>query len=249
MFLLLLNLFALKNFAQDIKTKTIEGKTYKLFFNDEFKGKKLNEKIWDYRTDAKHWSKQLPGNATLDDGYLYLNIKKEKNDTMSYTGSGIISKKAFKYGYYEARFKVPPGAGWHTSFWLMLHDGTGGTGVSKTPLELDICENDSKNQTNYGVNVHNWQVRKALGHKNVETPKLSEDFHIWGCEYMPDKLNYYFDGKLVQSINSNDFPNSDLQIWLTVIATYLGGTKFVDDANLPSAAIFDYVRYYKPSKL
>jgi len=45
-------------------------------------------------------------------------------DGKHYTGGGIISKQTFKYWYFEARFKVPAGAGWHNSFWTMLHDGS-----------------------------------------------------------------------------------------------------------------------------
>jgi beta-glucanase (GH16 family) len=46
-------------------------------------------------------------------------LKKEDRGKLHYTAGGVISKKTFKYGYYEARFRVPPGAGWHTSFWMM----------------------------------------------------------------------------------------------------------------------------------
>ena len=38
----------------------------------------------------------------------------------------MISKTARRYGFYEARMQTPPGAGWHSSFWMMKHDGSGG---------------------------------------------------------------------------------------------------------------------------
>ena len=36
-----------------------------------------------------------------------------------------------------------------------------------------------------------------------------------------------------------------VNIKMTSIASWLGGTKSVDDTKLPSTAIFDYVKYYK----
>jgi beta-glucanase (GH16 family) len=51
--------------------------------------------------------------------FLRIALKKEDRGKLHYTAGGVISKKTFKYGYYEARFRVPPGAGWHTSFWMM----------------------------------------------------------------------------------------------------------------------------------
>jgi len=219
---------------------------YNLTWGDEFDDTKLDTDKWVYRTDSKHWSTQKPENVTVADGRLRLGVKKEEAGDKHYTGSGVISKQAFKYGYYEAKFKVPPGAGWHTSFWMMRHDSKGGTDPKEARQELDVCENDSVKRTSYGVNVHQWNPppHKGMGHKNVPTPDLSADFHVWGCEFTPENVKYFFDGKLVQTVDGKLFAHGDQHIWLTTIASQLGGTKAVDDTKLPSAAEFDYVRFY-----
>lgn len=220
---------------------------YKLVWADEFDGKKLDTAQWNYRTDSKHWSTQKPENVAIADGKLRLEVKKEKAGGKEYTGAGVISKQAFKYGYYEAKFKVPPGAGWHTSFWMMRHDGKGGTDPKEARQELDVCENDSVKLTSYGVNTHKWSPppHTGFGHKNVKTPDLSADFHVWGCEFTPETVKYFFDGKEVQTVDATKFPHGDLQIWLTTIASQLGGAKKVDDSKLPAAAEYDYVRFYE----
>lgn len=243
---LLVVFFTQTSIAQNRVYISPDGAKYKLAFKDEFNGKRLNEKKWVYRTDSKHWSTQLPANVTSDNGYLHLHVKKEKVVKKEYSGAGIISKKAFGYGYYETRFKVPPGTGWHTSFWLMYRDNTGGTGVSRASLEYDICENDSKNKDGYSMTLHNWKGQhKTYGSKYLNTPDLSAGFHIWGCEILPDKVHYYFDGTLVQSINTSALPFGEVNIWLTTIASPLGNTTAVDDQQLPSYAVFDYIRFYK----
>lgn len=220
---------------------------YRLAWSDEFDGNSLDTAKWDFRCDSKMWSRQVPGNVSLRDGHLILGVKKEKSGNMEYTGAGIISRRSFLYGYYEARFKVPPGAGWHTSFWMMRHNGKGDTGPGKTAQEIDVCENDSVHPCLYGVNVHRWNPKPhlSLGHRGIASPDLSKDFHTFGCEFTPEKIRFFLDGQPVQSVPSNGFPHGEQNIWLTSIASWLGKTKSVDDTLLPSAAEFDYVRFYE----
>lgn len=54
-------------------------------------------------------------------GNLEIVLRKESVAGKNYTAGGIISKRTFVYGYYEARFKTPPAEGWHTAFWSMRH--------------------------------------------------------------------------------------------------------------------------------
>jgi beta-glucanase (GH16 family) len=220
---------------------------YRLVWSDEFEGSSLDTSKWDFRCDSKMWSRQKPSNISVRDGKLILALKKEKDGKMEYTGGGVISKRSFLYGYYEARLKVPPGAGWHTSFWMMKHDGKGGTGSSESRQELDVCENDSVNPCLYGVNVHRWNPKPhlSIGHKTIPSPDLSKDFHIFGCEFTPEQVTYFLDGKAVQTVPATEFPHGEQNIWLTSIASWLGKTKAVDDACLPASAEFDYVRFYQ----
>ncbi|WP_299552283.1 glycoside hydrolase family 16 protein [Seonamhaeicola sp.] len=227
----------------------ISNTNYELAFSDEFDEQSLKTDIWDYRTDSKHWSTQKKENVEVKDGFLYLNLKKEKSLDKEYTGAGLISKKKFKYGYYEARLKTPFGGGWHTSFWLMTHDGSGGTNTNVATIEIDILENDSKDRKGYHVNLHKWyDGHKDYIGKHVEAFGIDEKFQVLACEYTPEYVRYYLNGEVVREINIKDLNHSGLNIWLTSIASFLGGTESVDDTKLPSSAIFDYVRYYKPVK-
>lgn len=217
---------------------------YKLSWADEFNGSALDTSQWAYRTDSKHWSTQLPANVTVEGGSLIIHLRKQQAGGKDYTGGGVITKAPFRFGYYECRFRILAGAGWHSSFWMMGHDGSGGTGTANTPIELDVIENDSINLNSYGVNVHRWQGQHiSRGHKNVTTPPLS-DWHTFGAEYTPAQVKYFFDGNLVQTVDLSDLPHGDLHIWLTSIASQLGNTKAVDDSKLPGRVEFDYVRFY-----
>ncbi|MDX6766463.1 MAG: glycoside hydrolase family 16 protein [Candidatus Methylacidiphilales bacterium] len=227
----------------------------RLVWSDEFDGTVLDRAKWVFRTDSKHWSTQKPENVTVEGGVLKLHLKKESSGNMSYTGGGIISRKAFQYGYYEARLKIPPGGGWHTSFWMMAHNGSGGTGPGAAHQELDVIENDSIHKTSYGVNIHRWKGEHIyFGGRTVTTPDLSARFHVFGCLFTPTTVRYDFEGKAVQTVDVANpvrkdgtpfvFEHGPQHVWLTSIASHLGGTKQVDDAALPSVAEFDYVRVY-----
>jgi hypothetical protein len=215
---------------------------YWLAWSDEFNAKAVNTNKWNFRTGVRYWSVQQPQNNAVTNGVYQCLLKKETVGTNQYTAGGLISKKAVRYGYYEARMRVPPGRGWHTSFWMI----TGGTPVPNTSLELDVIENDSITPFKYGVNTHRWSPlpHVTYGSKSVSTPSLTAGFHVLGCEFTPTKIKYFFEGALVQTVDATQFAHCDLNLWLTSIAGPLGGTTNVDDSLLPNVAEFDYARFF-----
>jgi len=219
----------------------------KLVFQDNFDSTALNTNVWKYRTDTRFLSTQVPANVKVANGFLYLNVKKEKYGTSDFTGAGIITKKGYKWGYYESRFKIPAGAGWHTSFWMMNSNA----GV-QTYQEIDVCENDANKKTSYSTNYHNYTPThtniggSAVNTANYSLYNLVDSFHVWACDFSPQKLDFYFEGKLVRSVNMTSYTHGDANIWLTTIAApSLGGISSVDTTQLPSAAVYDYVRFYE----
>ena len=217
---------------------------YTLAWSDEFNGTTLDTTQWDYRTDSKMWSAQLPQNVSVADGKLLLTLKLEHINHENHSGAGVISKRQFQFGYFEARFKAPPGCGWHTSFWTAPYNPQ-----ARTPAiaENDICEQDSVNLTGYSAGVIAWgNHAKGIGRQHVVTPNLAADFHVWGCEFTPTTVRYFFDGKLTHEADISHIKTGPANIWLTCIASGLGGTHYVNDKRLPATADFDYVRYFAP---
>lgn len=221
---------------------------YKLKWADDFDGDQLDQSKWVYRTDSKHWSTQKAANVAVERGRVILLLKKEEAGGKHYTGAGVISKQTFRFGYFESRFRILAGKGWHSSFWMMGHDGTGGTGTGKTALELDVIENDSIDLNTYGINTHKWQGKhESYGHKVIETSTLGE-FHTFGCEYTAATVKYFLDGEVVGTLDVSQLPHGDLHIWLTSIASYLGKTDAVDETRLPGRVEYEYVRFYEKEK-
>jgi acyl-CoA thioesterase-1 len=222
---------------------------YVLAWHDEFDGSALDKAEWKIRTGERFASDNTARNVSVGDGLLRLAVRKEKSGKSDYTAGGVISKREFKYGYYEARYRVPRGAGWHTSFWMMKNT-PGGDGNRQ---EIDVCEQDSKELTSYGMNLHIHKPEHVgQAGRRVKTPDLSADFHVWGCEFSPREIRNYFDGKLVGVTHVTNFQHDVMSIWLTTV----GWAKLpwapqlkIDDSALPASADFDYVRFFEKPAL
>ena len=115
--------------------------------------------------------------------------------------------------------------------------------------EIDVCEQDSKDLTYYGMTLHT-HAPQHVGQagRNVKTPNLADDFHVWGCEFSPREIRNYFDGKLVGVTHVTHFQHDVMSIWLTTV----GWAKLpwapqlkIDDTALPASADFDYVRFFE----
>lgn len=218
---------------------------YKLAWQDEFEGNQLNSSEWSIRTGARFASENTKANVSVAEGWLRLAVRKEKAGKLEYTAGGVISKREFKYGYYESRFRVPRGAGWHTSFWMLKNTG----GQTGNRQEIDVVEQDSKDLTSYGMNLHiHHPQHQGLAGRRVKTPNLADDFHVWGCEFTPREIRNYFDGKLVGVTHVTSFQHDDMSIWLTTVGwanlPWAPQLK-IDDSALPAFADFDYVRFFE----
>ena len=178
---------------------------YRLAWQDDFDGTTLDTAKWQYRTDTRYWSTQLPANVSVSNGLLNLHLKKETVGTVNYTAGGVISRNLVRYGYYEALMKVPPGGGWHTSFWMMKYNRPATDTVA---IELDVLENDSVTPLKYAVNVHRHlpAPHVTFGTKTFNSPSLSSGFHLLGCEFIPTTIKYFFNGALVQTVDATNYP-------------------------------------------
>lgn len=229
---------------------------YTLVWSDEFDGKSVDTDKWMFRQDSVFNSTQKDENVSVRDGKLIIALKAEKAGKKNYTGGGVISKREFLYGYYEARFKLPATRGWHTSFWMSStgtdekHVRIGGAG----PHELDVCEHESYKRDEYKRSL--WMRKPKAGSdlkpigtwKAIHTPDLTTDFHTWGCEFTPTTLRYFFDGKEIEHWDISNYEHGKQRILLTSIAAKLGAdgkTGDPVDTELPAYAEYEYVRFYE----
>lgn len=147
----------------DDRTLKVGESVYKLQWRDEF----------DY-ADAEldqHWESQnSPSthilcsrwreNARVENGTLKLTNRKEKRGGQEWTSGSLWTRKQFKYGFFECRYRYAAAEGTNNSFWLMTRDKAPGN-----PFEIDINEGHYPNEIN--TNIHYWtDVVAGKGRQN-----------------------------------------------------------------------------------
>ena len=152
---------------------------YELSWADEFDGVALNESEWLYRADEKQRSIQLPSNVEVGDGLLTLNLTLLDTPINGFdaAGAGVISRRRFRYGYYETRSRLGDGIdhdndgqtdeGWHHAFWAQLAEAQPDGTVSTTfpsirRTEIDGYENGSGNLGRLTQHVLPWNEQGQI---------------------------------------------------------------------------------------
>lgn len=253
--------------------KSIPVSNYELVWNDEFNGSIIDTTKWAFRTDVKHRSVQLKENVTLGKGILKLNLFQLSSALQGKfaTGAGIISKKQFKYGYYEVKARLGDkidddndgkiDEGWHHAFWAMAASINDKNEVNTTyppsrRTEIDCFENASTHKHEAENSIHKFTqhiiIWKPDGKEYGRVPKTpkdiiaipgfnANDWHTYGFEWTENAVTFYVDGKV------------------THIAPYLATEFEHDNLNIwitamaaewtgtdqeNSSAEYDYVRFY-----
>ncbi|GAB3649878.1 hypothetical protein GCM10028791_16240 [Echinicola sediminis] len=108
-------------------------------------------------------------NAAVKDGVLELRAVKESRGGQDWTCGNIWTKEAFKYGYFECRYKYAEASGTNNSFWLFSTS----VPISGPELtcELDVNEGHFPNEVN--TNRHHWQNGKTENDQLAYTEGLS----------------------------------------------------------------------------
>jgi beta-glucanase (GH16 family) len=265
-------LIALLFLTSSISAQTIPGnpqkKKWKLIWEDNFKGKKLDTTKWnlintrpDQRSSA--WSRHMINDTrvySVKDGYLYLTAIKNpgiENDQRPYLTGGVDSKGKFffLYGKIEIRMKKECSQGAWPALWILPEESFYGGWPHSG--ELDIMEH-----LNFDENIHyNVHSRYVDVIKNKSNPRSGSSatktdvtqWNIYGLEWYPDVMIWTLNGKEVFRYPRVEGLDKDQLQWpfdrsfYFVLSQQLGGS-WVGEVNadqLPVSMIIDYVKVYQ----
>ncbi|WP_157736281.1 glycoside hydrolase family 16 protein [Granulosicoccus antarcticus] len=142
--------------------------------------------------------------------------------------SGAIStheKFSQKYGYFEARIKIPSHVGTFPAFWL-FHENRAWEGTQRT--EIDIMENLGHapwyiyNSFHYFKNVTatysgDANFIKPSPSGQVYTGKdYSEDYHVYAVDWTPGTVVWYIDGVETSRMVNNEANFEELYVMLNL---------------------------------
>lgn len=229
---------------------------YSLVWNDEFEGNALGSS-WTYEIQNAGWvnnelQKYVNDGAvtTVSKGTLKINLMKSGSDINS---ARIYAKKStgWKYGYVEARIKLPAGKGTWPAFWMMP------VNFKSWPAdgEIDIMEEVGHDPNVIHSTIHctkynNGGTAKETGYKSVSTSQSA--FHTYAMEWTATAMTFYVDGTTILTYNNDGsgvnawpFDNPFYVILNLAWGGSWGGQQGVDESVLPATMEVDYVRVFQ----
>ena len=215
---------------------------YQLLWADEFDGAKVNEQEWTYRVGKAHFSVCQAEHVSLTNGCMRILAERGPRQ---FSGGGLITKRKFFEGYFEARVKIDGGRGWHDAFWTTwLGSMTDRCPELKTKprIEIDALEHYptfDAHKFSYGI-IEWYPVLGNLSRDAFPTPAdLGADFHLFGFELTTNFCNFFFDDQLIHTTDLRGIEQTDFHLWLTAIATASNAVP------KNGCTLFDYLRCYR----
>jgi beta-glucanase (GH16 family) len=251
---------------------------YGLVFNDEFSGVELNRRKW--------FTRYIYGSETLDrlndenqryadndnhrvaGGVLSLVAKREKLSKPSginYQSGMIRSDFTLRYGFFEARVKMPSGLGTWAAFWI--NSDVSENGRLGHPPEIDFFEFVNNGKDDKVNKIHSAATRTPDGvstrftyksrdfieqHQDYRAPfDFDKAFHTVGVEWTPADFTLYVDGlkiftRTVEWRYKDGVLAGPAHVLLNLaIGGQWAGRYGIDDAAFPQALAIDWVRVYQ----
>lgn len=233
---------------------------YELIWNDEFNTGDRPDSKWFYETGDNGWGnnelqsyvnctqgdEQL---AVVNDGIFSITAKKINNKVYSIR---INTKESWKYGYFEARLKLPKGKGTWPAFWMMPANFTSWPADG----EIDIME-----EVGYNPNYVSSAIHCTAYNHSINTEKTKEvylataqsEFNVYALEWTEDYIKTFVNGKELLYFPNDKKGNQDT--WPFDAPFYIklnlawggnwGGAQGVDESALPAVYEIDYVRVFQ----
>lgn len=251
-----MNKFLIILFISSLSVAQPKGK--KLVWEEQFNAKELDLNNWNVELGDGcpncGWGnneRQLYTNENqkLKNGFLVITAKKEDE---KYTSSRITTKgkKEFQYGYFEARAKLPVGAGIWPAFWML------GANIDKVGWpkcgEIDILEYVGKEPHTVFTSLHTQDSHgNTINTKKTVIETIEQGFHLYAIDWNPDKIDFYVDNQLVyrfQPDNKTEAVWPYNQPFYFLVNMAIGGNfggPAVDDSIFPQEFKIDYIRVYQ----
>jgi beta-glucanase (GH16 family) len=161
-------------------------------FDDEFNGTALSSRWQHHIKCCGQLVGYDPSLTTVANGYAAIKVVHRSN---GWYGDLIDTKTSFfqKYGYFEARIKIPKGPGLWPAWWLLQPAGSAEIDT------MEICANPiGTNLGNDAHELHNtvhWSGG-ATTDGRYYTIDLSQAFHVYAVDWRSTYIKFYIDGTL-----------------------------------------------------
>jgi beta-glucanase (GH16 family) len=161
-------------------------------FDDEFDGPTIGP-VWThdfgFGGTENSWS---GGQSSVANGILTITAQRSGDGWVS----DVLDTKTTwtqQYGYFEARMKIPEGAGLWPAFWLYSSQRGGQAEIDA----MEVCANpigaNGGDDVSLLHNTVHW-TREGSNGTRFRTADLSLDFHVYAVDWRADHIAFFLDG-------------------------------------------------------
>lgn len=242
---------------------------YTKIFSDEFDGTELNTDVWSYDigTGSNGWGNNeleyyREENASVEDGLLVIEARKETFGGRGYTSSRIKTQDnfSFTYGRVDVRAVVAEGKGLWSAVWMLgqnfadvswpysgeidIVDTIGGPGNEDTAVHNTYWNNG-------GLGASYSPASAGTNHQLSGGETYSDTFHVFSIEWTAEAIIWYVDDVQTHAITITD--GSDLaeafrEDFFLILNVAVGGNwpgAPVTSTQFPRGMLVDYVRVFQ----
>jgi len=236
---------------------------YTKVWSDEFdNGTELNADDWTHEVKQPGWvnhEKQYYLDHKTPGGNLVTELKGDALIIRCLKESGRICsgrvyahvKTGWKYGYIEARIKLPKGKGTWPAFWMMPVNFKSWPADGEIDIMEEVGYHPNYVSSSLHANAHVHSNGTQVTHEML-CAGAEDEYHIYSIEWTGEKITTYVDGNKQleyanRGLGRDDWPYDDPFYIILNLAWGgdWGGAQGVDDSALPVEMKIDYVRVYQ----
>lgn len=235
---------------------------YKLVWDDEFSGTRLNSNYWSAETgngtngwgnNELEYYRDSPHNVFVSNGNLIIEARKESYGGYDYTSARIKTegKFSFQYGRIDIRAKLPKGKGLWPALWML------GSNINTVGWpacgESDIMELIGSQPTTVLGTLH-WASTGGVDTfktATYTTGDFSKQFHVFSMLWKQDTIQLYVDDNLYLTFTKTDVGNANYPfnakqffIFNVAVGGKLPGNPD-SSTSFPQRMFVDYVRVFQ----
>jgi len=236
-------LMYLLTFTSSASFYSLNRTSRRLIFEEDFNGTNLNYSTWEVfsEPDPTHsCAIYSDAGVSVNSGALKISPT-SLGSGRGYKSGRINTKVDFQpYGLFEARIMLQqPGREIWPAFWLcpfpMGHGKYANNSHCVTKQwpcsgEIDIMETVNSVGANYNT-LHcgkNWNEQTATDGITTSAQKVDfEKWHVFGVDWKSDKIDFFIDEKLVNSIPASRWQGCAKELGLQIPAPFDGRMKII----------------------
>jgi beta-glucanase (GH16 family) len=209
----------------------------------------------DFLPKNGEWQRyRMRDNHRIEGGALMLVARETDGWRNGGFESGLIrSKFVQKYGYFEARIRLPKGRGLWSTFELLPASAVWPPAIT---VMTAVDNRPDARKTSYhfltpsrdGENGGKTKLDRWGGY--AASVDLADEFHVYAVEWTPNRVIHYVDGTVVADRpfrwtrqDGKDAGPAEMVIHLAVGGDWAGPP--MEPSDFPAALAIDYIRIYR----